>query len=69
VLGLYQAWPKLGPPAALATLAVIGALVYGAVLLVSGIRNQWSVIRKQESSAAGNQESETGNPNRSGPDS
>src|SRR6266705_4508997 len=41
VLGLYQAWPKLGPPAALATLAVIGALVYGAVLLVSGIRNQW----------------------------
>src|SRR5438128_4959690 len=69
VLGLYQAWPKLGPPAALATLAVIGALVYGAVLLVSGIRNQWSVIRKQQSSAAGNQESETDNPKRSGPDS
>jgi putative peptidoglycan lipid II flippase len=69
VLGLYQAWPKLGPPAALATLAVIGALVYGAVLLVSGIRNQWSVIRKQESSAAGNQESETDNPKRSEPDS
>jgi putative peptidoglycan lipid II flippase len=44
VLGAFAAWPTLGSPAALATLAGIGALVYGAALVASfgsEIRTRW----------------------------
>jgi putative peptidoglycan lipid II flippase len=49
VLAAFAAWPVFGSPAALAVLAAIGALVYGAALAVlfgSEIRNRWT---KQES--------------------
>jgi putative peptidoglycan lipid II flippase len=44
VLGTFATWPRFGSPAALATLAAIGALVYGAALVAlygSEIRTRW----------------------------
>src|SRR6266536_1931750 len=53
VLKTFAAWPTFGSPAALAALAGIGALVYGAALVAlfgSEIRTRWTKRETQTSS-------------------
>jgi putative peptidoglycan lipid II flippase len=51
VLAAFADWPRFGAPAALALLAAIGALLYGAALALlfgSEIRSRWTGRRSEE---------------------